>query len=152
MDPTVYYMKVFIFESLQESTLAVLRVFTPTANSPVVGGGGARCLHIYGCILRGRVHEGAWTCVLGCVHVPSGRATSLSGSRPPWQTHRGCSLLSTALQSLPRGRFQTPAASSVDTWPCKLLCLDPIFVIYIFRNSIWSGLSDLLHSEHCILR
>lgn len=93
----------------------------------------------------------------GCVrwvacHVPSGRATSLSGSRPPRRADRRCSLLSTALQSLPRGRVQTPATSSVDTWLCELLCLDPIFVIYIFHNSIWSGLSDLLHSEHCILR
>lgn len=43
------------------------------------------------------------------------------------------------------------AASSVNTWLSKALCLDPIFVIYIFRNSTWSGLSDLLHRECSVL-
>lgn len=67
MDPTIYYMKVFIFESLQESTVAVLRAFAPTAKSPVMGVG-MGAVHAYlWTYMRGRVHEGAWMCALGCV-------------------------------------------------------------------------------------
>lgn len=60
-------MKVFIFESLQESTVAVLRVFTPTANSPVMGVGRGTVHAYLWMYMRGRAREGARMRALGCV-------------------------------------------------------------------------------------
>lgn len=37
-------------------------------------------------------------------------------------------------------------ASSVNTLLCRARRLGPIFVIYIFHNSTWSGVSSVLHS------
>lgn len=52
------------------------------------------------------------------------------------------------LPSLPGG-VCAQAPSSMNTSLCRAPRLDPISVIYIFHNSIWSGLSNLLHS--CVL-
>lgn len=141
-----------ILEPLQESVCAGLRVFTPTANS---------------CATRGGVQASVWMFVgwgyvrghrplrrgvpTVCAHVPSGSVTLLSPPPNRGRPNGAGPYLPPALPSPPGGRLPTRAASSVDTWLCEALCLDPIFVIYIFRNSVWSGLADLLQSEHCVL-
>ena len=85
---------------------------------------------------------------MGTYH-PGGRAHCLGlapRSRLSWDAPHFPPLR----RALPGGHPGS-AASSVNTWLSKALCLDPIFVIYIFRNSTWSGFSDLLHRECSVL-
>lgn len=56
--------------------------------------------------------------------------------------------LAAAALPLPGG-VCAQAPSSMNTSLCRAPRLDPISVIYIFHNSIWSGLSNLLYS--CVL-
>lgn len=99
------------------------------------------------CIL-GESH-GAWRGVLGCkhMHMHSGGLTLLSGSCHPMADCKGVLPLSLhPAEASRRGWVRPPKASSMNTSLCKALRLHPIFVIYIFHNSVWSGFSNLLHS------
>lgn len=121
--------------------MAGRRVFTLTARSPVVRGWGAQG-SVDVCVCWGARCVWARTIRVGELIV-GGLAprSSLSRDAPHFPPLR---------RALPGGHPGS-AASSVNTWLSKALCLDPIFVIYIFRNSTWSGLSDLLHREHSVL-
>lgn len=113
----------------------------------------------WGCTSVGQACAGEWKAYVGgvpprgmCVgvgtrvHVLSGGSPLLLGSRHPWQTP-GCTPSFPPLcRASPEGRLRTLKASSMNTPLCKALRLHPIFVIYIFHNSVWSGFSNLLHS------
>lgn len=122
--------------------MAGSRVFTSTARSPVV---------------RGGVPKGLWMCVCVCWGARCVWARTIwvgelivGGLAPRSSLSRDAPHFPPLHRALPGGHPGS-AASSVNTWLSKALCLDPIFVIYIFRNSTWSGLSDLLHREHSVL-